>query len=707
MSEDPSEAVRLLTTKLGRILDTMAPIKTIQVRTKYAAWLSDQTKTLMKDRDLAQYTARQTGDPDDWRKYRNLRNTTTTRMRSEKRIWEQNKMDSTQHSSATLWKNVKSWLSWGDTGPPSKLFYNGSIVSKPARVATIMNEFFVSKIVKLQSRIPASNSDPTQKLREVFQNRGCIFSLRPVSPVEIEKIIVGLKNTKSTGMDYINTWVIKLIVKEILPALTQIVNLSISNQKFPQSWKIAKVVPLLKKGDPLQPKNYRPVSLLPMFSKILEKAVFIQLVDYLESNKLINPNHHGCRQGHNTATALLQMYDQWLDEVDNNKMVGIMMIDLSAAFDMVDHSILMKKLEIYGLDNKARTWIQSYLSGRSQAVMVDGSLSPALHLTCGVPQGSILGPLLYILFTNEIPDLVHGHQVNFMAPTPYCTECGSTISYVDDSIYSHGDTDPELLSQKLTQQYERISNFMATNRLVINGDKTHLVVMGTRRTARRRQEVSILADGHTIKPSRVENLLGSVLCEDMKWRQHLIASDQSLTRQLTSRLNGLLKVSSSAPFSTRLVVANGIFMSKLYYLVQLWGGCEKYLVKALQLLQNRAARVVTGKSWYTPVRRLLKDCKWLSVNQIIFYQTAVQAHKILQGEGPLYFKQRFSAQHPRDTRQAAGGSIWRGQDWPSNSFSARGTIAYNTIPNDIRNSSSLATFKSKLRKWVLSNISID
>ena len=111
-----------------------------------------------------------------------------------------------------------------------------------------------------------------------------------MAPVEIEKIIAELKNTKSTGMDYVNTWVIKLIAKEMLPAITHIVNLSISKQQFPQSWKMAKVVPLLKKGDPLQPKNYRPVSLLPIFSKILEKAVFTQLVGYLESNKLLNPN---------------------------------------------------------------------------------------------------------------------------------------------------------------------------------------------------------------------------------------------------------------------------------------------------------------------------------------------------------------------------------------------------------------------------------
>ena len=575
MCENPSEAADLLTRKLTGILDTMAPIRTIQVRSKYAAWLSDHTKAMLKDRDAAQATAAETRDPDDWRQYKNLRNSATSRMRAEKKAWEQQKLDNTQHSSSTLWQNVKSWLNWGDSGPPNKLFHNGVIISKPARIATVMNEYFINKVLQLRERIPAVASDPMATLRGVLSNRQCTFQLRPVSPVEVKEIITKLKNTKSTGMDYIDTWVIKLVGGDILPALTHIVNLSISRNEFPLSWKIAKVVPLLKKGDPLQSKNYRPVALLPIFSKVLEKAVFLQVVKYLESNHLLNPNHHGCRQGHNTATALLQMYDQWLEEVENDMMVGVMMIDLSAAFDMVDHNILLKKLELYGMEEQTRNWMKSYLSSRTQVVMVDGCLSPPLSVTCGVPQGSILGPLLYILFTNEIPDLVHDHPVSFMSPLPHCAGCGSTVCYVDDSTYSHGENDPIVLSQKLTQQYDKISNYMAANKLVINGDKTHLVVMGTKKTAARRQEVSVEADGHTIQPSQSEKLLGGIISEEMKWKEHLLGSDQSLVRQLTSRINGLLKVSSRAPFHTRLMVANGVFMSKLCYLIQLWGGCEK------------------------------------------------------------------------------------------------------------------------------------
>ena len=138
---------------------------------------------------------------------------------------------------------------------------------------------------------------------------------------------------------------------------------------------------MLKKGDTLDPKNYRPVALLPIFSKILERSIFMQLIQYLNENSLIHPNHHGSRKGHSTTTALIQMYDSWVRAVDEGEMAGVMMIDLSAAFDMVDHGILLEKLKLIGLEDTAVKWVNSYLTGRSQCVCVDGCLSSALPIT--------------------------------------------------------------------------------------------------------------------------------------------------------------------------------------------------------------------------------------------------------------------------------------------------------------------------------------
>jgi hypothetical protein len=304
------------------------------------------------------------------------------------------------------------------------------------------------------------------------------------------------------------------------------------------------------------------------------------------------------------------MYDHWAEEVEQDNMVELMMIDLSAAFDMVDHHLLLQKLELFGLEDVAISWMKSYLSERSQSVMVDGSMSPPLDIECGVPQGSILGPLLYILFTNDIPDLVHDHIVSYKDPLPACQPCGNTVCYVDDGTYSFGCSDPVQLSNTLTSQYNKISKYMVANKLVINDDKTHLVVMAKQGQVRTRELVSLQAGEHTILPIRTTKLLGAHISEDLKWKEHLLTNEHSVIRQLTSRVNGLCLISSRASFQTRLMVANGIVISQLCYLIQLLGGCEGYLLNSLQIILNRAARSVTGHNRFTSIRKLLTTCNW-------------------------------------------------------------------------------------------------
>ena len=406
MCNDVNQAGKMVTDKLTAILDIMAPVKLIQVRSNFAPWLSETTKKKIVERNEAQKKATETKLKEDWDEYKRLRNDISNILKNEKRTWQEKKISDFGADTSSIWKNIKNWLGWNTGGPPTKLIENGTIYNKPSELAKVMNNFFINKVRNLRQNLPINPGDPLQLVRKLMLNRKCTFRLKSVHPEDVLKIIGKLKTSSSCGTDEISSYVLKLIKHEITPVVTHLVNLSITQQDFPFLWKVAKVIPLHKKNEILYPKNYRPVSLLCVLSKVLEKCIFVQMVEYLESNGLIHPSHHGFRAKHSTVSALIQMFDTWIDAFEDSEVSAVIMLDMSAAFDVVDHQILLEKLTLYGFEDCAQSWIRSYLTDRSQRVYVEGSLSDALPLDCGVPQGSILGPLLYIVYTNYLPEAV-------------------------------------------------------------------------------------------------------------------------------------------------------------------------------------------------------------------------------------------------------------------------------------------------------------
>ena len=305
LCDNADAAVQIFTKKITDVLDRHAPVKSVQVRAKYAPWLSNLTKMMIQQRNLAQQAAVLNPSLERNREYRNIRNRVTNMIRQDKKIWEQNRFNHLTNESSTLWKNLKGLMNWKQSGPPTQLFYEGKFINSPKELAESMNRFFTQKVKLLQEKIPPASKDPLESLRDLMAKRSCKLDFKAVYPEEVAKIVKSLKNTKSTGTDNIDVGIVKLILDDILPSLTHIVNISLLNSEFPSAWKWAKVIPLLKKGDPLNPQNYRPVALLPVVSKILEKVVYQQVVKYMESNKLFQASHHGSRARHNTTSALI------------------------------------------------------------------------------------------------------------------------------------------------------------------------------------------------------------------------------------------------------------------------------------------------------------------------------------------------------------------------------------------------------------------
>ena len=498
-----------------------------------------------------------------------------------------------------------------------------------------------------------------------------------------KKILKGLSSSRSTGIDELDNYSLKLAADIVFQPIHHIVCLSIIQCKFPDIWKYSKVIPLHKKGDMTDRKNYRPVAILSPVSKVVEKIVYEQIYDYFTRNRLFHPNLHGYRRNRSTQTALIQVYDRWIRAAMEGKLSGVVLLDLSAAFDLVDADLLLKKLKIYGFENDILSWLKSYLVNRHQAVWIDHILSGFLHCEAGVPQGSNLGPLLFLIFYNDLP---------------MSLSC-SLDAYADDSTMSVSGTTLEEIGVSLTENCTTVCNWMKGNKLKLNPDKTHLLTVGTSaRLQLQDSSLEVYMDGFKLNESldRKEMLLGCLIEPHLKWHQQI----EFVMKKLQQRLTAIRNLGSKVPFDIRCKIAEGMFMSVLAYCLPVFGGCNKGEIDSLQIMQNYAARFVTKSDRRTNRQTMFLQTGWLTVRQLIQYHTALAIYRIRDSKEPEYLSKILLKENrvnkiiiPNTTLSLA-----------KRSFCFRGAEEWNQLPEAVRSCGKIGVFKAKLKSWILENI---
>ena len=415
----------------------------------------------------------------------------------------------------------------------------------------------------------------------------------------------------------------------------------------------------------------------------MEKIVYEELYNYFTLNKILHPSLHGYRKNRSTLTALLQMYDHWVQAAHQGQVSGAVLLDLSAAFDLVSHDILLKKLEIYGIDKDFLCWIESYLSSRYQGVWIDHVMSSFLPCDIGVPQGSNLGPLFFLLYVNDLPFTLSCEMEQY-ADDSTLTATGKTIKEVDD---------------KLEVNCAVVSNWMEENQLKLNPGKTHIMTLGTdQRLSIPGNRVTVAMDGTVLEesPEECETMLGCIIQPNLKWSKQIL----ELLKKLKKRIAGLAHLKYVLPYNLRKMVSEGLFNSVLGYCLPLFGGCNVGEIKDLQVLQNKAAQMVTHSPPRSIRNQMYDELDWLTVNQLIQYFTLLAVFRIRLSGEPEY----LAATMCNDNRN--GRIIVQNTNLSllKRSFVVRGPCNWNTLPTCIRSIKKIGPFKKAIRSWIKENV---
>ena len=676
------------------VCDNHAPYYVRRVkRLRQPPWFSTHILDLMHVRNFHLIKASRTNLPDDWLLYKTLRNKVVHTIASEKRRHYKNVFTENSRNSSFVWRTVNEILSQGNSPSQSpRIVDNGVLLSDNKAIASAFNTHFTSLVDNYRQSV---HIEPDFSLIEAWVAKQMdpdpvTFEIPPISCSFVLDQLSSLDINKTEGNDNISPKLLQIGAASIADSITKMFNLSILNGSFPNCFKCARVVPIHKSGSKQMLNNYRPISILPALSKILERHVYKSFYDYLQTNKLLISSQSGFRQYHSCHTALLKLTDQLLHNIDLGLYNGLMFLDLCKAFDLVDHEILIRKLSIYGVTGSSLEWFRSYLTDRSQFTSYLGEKSNTLPIVCGVPQGSILGPLLFLIFINDLPLCLDICNLDMFADDQTLCVSGESINEVEMTIQN--DVLP-------------ISTWVSNNAMSINTTKTKSMVVASNPKINNFKDsnatLNVCINNCDISNVFSHNLLGMEIDSTLSWNNHV----NNLCKKLSMRIGVLQKLRPLTPHSVLILVYNATFLSVFDYCCTVWGNTTKNNLQRIYKLQKRAARVILGVDLTVATRTLFSRLHWLPIDLRIDYFIAVMTFKILHGLAPDYLNQfrYISDVSDVNTRGSSNRNLYApnfktaaGQ----RSFIYRATTIWNDLPITIRNVETLPQFKSQLRNFL-------
>lgn len=671
-------------TMLISLFDRHAPVKTIKLREEHTLpWITDNIKYLMHLRNEAHRRFRKTRSDKDKNYYRDLKSLFSASVHLEKQAYFNDLVNSKVINSKSFWKNIKQKI----LVDPSKNDYLPEHFDDPDAI----NNHFL--------KLPSSDSIRVIDLSFYNHNKfgTSLFRLHEISESDIAKYILSVKSS-AIGNDDISKDMVIFTCPRTLPVITEIVNRSIRTGQVPKQWKEAIVKPLPKIDVPLELKDLRPISILPFLSKIIEKAVSAQLYDYVERNNILPQLQSGFRKGRGTVTALLDVVDNILAEQDVGKGTILSLLDFSRAFDSLSVPLLISKLSYYGVEQDSLKWFESYLTDRFQFVRLskrDGShmSSQRCRVTRGVPQGSVLGPLLFLIYCADLVKVIKHCRY-------HC--------YADDvQIYISELPKNKLSAQaKINEDLDRVAEWSDRNALVLNPSKSKYMILGTKTQIKKfsEQPLSIQILGQPIECVTEAKNLGIVIDSQLRFEAHVA----NLVKSCFYRLKVLYKIRHLLCENARITLCEALILSRLNYGDILYG--PRLLSKTqriIQRIQNACCRFCFSIPPRTHISPYLNKAGMLKMESRRRLHLACLMFDVFKFKKPDYlhdklkyhsaFLARYSnrymrlplAYHNHKTAAFEG------------SFRYRATKCWNTIPPPIRQMKTRHTFKKYFFTYLL------
>jgi exonuclease III len=577
----------------------------------------------------------------------------------------------------------------------NELLGNTHEVSLPDHVSvddvlSRFSDFFITKIKLIQDSIQATSSDAP--IHEVYTISQKWSTFKPVTVESVHKLIRSSPN-KTNQLNPIPTSLVKAAGHTLAPIITRIIQASLNEGHVPLSLKVALVSPLIKKAtlDCNNLKNYRPVSNLTYVSKIMEKVVASQLKEHLVMNNVMEPFQSAYCTGRSTESALLRVQNDIVLALANQKAVLLVLLDLSAAFDTVDHELMLSTLSTLHIEDTVLRWFRSYLTDRVQYISIGNKRSDSKHLTCGVPQGSVLGPVLFTIYTQSLGVLLRKLNIAYHL---YADDTQLYITFDPSSV-----EDTARAVQQMETCVKLVKSWMTSHHLKMNDSKTEILVISSKRADAQLSKLCIC--DHDVLVSKEARNIGVIFDSHAT----MLPNIKSVCQKSFWKLKNISKLRPFLNKKALEILVHAFITCNLDIFNSLYLGLPQYSLNMLQAIQNTAARIITGTKLREHITPELKKLHWLPVQQRVKFKTLVFVFKCIHGLAPAYLKDLLQVrQQKRVLRSSVRNDLYipftKSTLARERSFECAGPRLWNSLPCSIQQVETLPAFKAQLKTFL-------